>query len=140
MILFLSEIIIRALHDDQINLYGGAYGVRDDNALDAALNMPKAQFGGQFLHPSIFHMAAAYGFHISEGQPFFDGNKRTAGMAMLTFLELNGFITTTTSNDYYNIIMALANKQVNKEQLAEWLQGTVISTHTIDQILDTDNS
>ena len=126
MILFLSEEFICALHRDQIDLYGGAHGVRDSKILDSALNMPKAQYGGEFLHPSIFHMAAAYGFHISEGQPFFDGNKRTAGMAMLTFLELNGFEVVATSNDYYDAIMSVANQQMNKEDLASWLKKSVI--------------
>lgn len=74
MILFLSKTVVRALHKTLIDLYGGVHGVRDTNILDAALNIPKAQFGGEFLHSSIFHMAAAYGFHIREGQPFFDGN------------------------------------------------------------------
>lgn len=40
MVVFLSENLIFELHKDQINLYGGAYEVRDANILDAALNMP----------------------------------------------------------------------------------------------------
>ena len=55
MILFLSADIIRAIHKAQIDLYGGTHGIRDPNILDAALNLPKVQFGGQFLHSSIFH-------------------------------------------------------------------------------------
>lgn len=69
MIRFLSETIVLAIHEDQVRLYGGSYGIRDANALDAALNMPKAQFSGEFLHPTIFHMAAAYGFHLCQNHP-----------------------------------------------------------------------
>ena len=50
MIRFLSEAVVLAMHDDLIRLYGGINGVRDAAALDAALHMPQAQFGGQFLH------------------------------------------------------------------------------------------
>lgn len=125
MVVFLSENLIFELHKDQINLYGGAYEVRDANILDAALNMPKAQFGGEFLHHSIFHMAAAYGFHISEGQPFQDGNKRTGGMAMFTFLAINGYDPVATSKEYYEVLMMVANKQMDKEQLANWLEKSV---------------
>ena len=39
----------------------------------------------------VFLMAAAYAFHIAEGQPFIDGNKRTGLNAALVFLELNGW-------------------------------------------------
>jgi death-on-curing protein len=35
-------------------------------------------------------MAAAYLFHISQNQPFNDGNKRTGLAAALVFLDLNG--------------------------------------------------
>ncbi len=122
MIRFLTESIVIAIHSDQIRLYGGTYEVRDASALDSALHMPQAQFGGQYLHPTVFHMAAAYGFHLSQNHPFFDGNKRTAGMVMLTFLQLNGLEPVATEMEYYQVMMAVASGHINKEQLADWLQ------------------
>src|SRR5215467_9125742 len=107
MIRFLPETLILAIHEDQIRLYGGAYGVRDAAALDAAIHMPQAQFEGQFLHTTIFHMAAAYGFHLCQNHPFIDGNKRTAGMAMFTFLQLNGIEPDASEPDYYGVIMSV---------------------------------
>lgn len=121
MVRFLPESIILAIHDDQIRLYGGSYGVRDSNALDAAVHMPQAQFGGQFLHTTIYHMAAAYGFHLSQNHPFLDGNKRAAGMAMFTFLQLNGLEPTASEIDYYEAVMKVADSRMSKEQLAAWL-------------------
>jgi len=128
MIRFLPEAIVIAIHDDQVRLYGGSYGVRDAAALDAALHMPQAQFGGEYLHPTIFHMAAAYGFHLSQNHPFLDGNKRAAGMAMFTFLRLNGLEPTATESDYYATMMAVASGQMSKEQLATWLQTAMSGT------------
>ncbi len=122
---FLPEAIVLAIHDDQVRLYGGAYGVRDAAGLDAALHMPQAQFDGEFLHPTILHMAAAYGFHLCQNHPFIDGNKRTAGMVMLTFLQFNGLEPLATELDYYTTMMAVAAGQMRKEQLAEWLQTVV---------------
>jgi len=122
MVRFLSEAIVLAIHEDQVRLYGGIYGVRDAAALDAALHMPQAQFGGQFLHPTLFHMAAAYGFHLCQNHPFSDGNKRTAGMVMFTFLQLNGLTIIATEIDYYNTVMSIATGQMNKDQLTLWLQ------------------
>ena len=119
MVRFLPTEIVLAIHDDQIRLYGGVYGVLDD----AALHMPQAQFNGQFLHSTIFHMAAAYGFHLCQNHPFLDGNKRTAGMAMFTFLMLNGLEPLATEIEYYETMMAVASGQMSKEQLAEWLSG-----------------
>jgi death-on-curing protein len=106
-------------------LYGGLYGVLDEARLDAALHMPQAQFEGEFLHQSILHMAAAYGFHLCQNHPFIDGNKRTAGMAMFTFLRINGLEPVASELDYYQTVMAVANGEMDKEQLAAWLQSIV---------------
>jgi len=122
---FLPEAIVLAIHDDQIRLYGGAYGIRDAANLDAALHMPQAQFAGEYLHPTIFHMAAAAGFHLCQNHPFIDGNKRTAGMVMFTFLALNGYELTATETDYYTVMMAVASSRMTKEQLVDWLQTVV---------------
>ena len=128
MVRFLSEVIVLAIHDDLIRLYGGVYGVRDEAALDAALHMPLVQFSGQYLHTTVFHMAAAYGFHLCQNHPFFDGNKRTAGMAMLTFLQLNSLEPIVPEMDYYEAMMGVATGRMNKEQLATWVQTAVVGT------------
>ncbi len=122
---FLPESIVLAIHDDQIRLYGGTYGVRDANALDAALHMPPSQFDGQYLHPSLCHMAAAYGFHLSQNHPFLDGNKRVAGMSMFTFLRFNGVEPIASELDYYHTMMAVASGALGKEQLTGWLQTVI---------------
>lgn len=128
MVRFLRLEIILAIHDDQIRLYGGAYGLRDAAGLDAAFHMPQAQFSGQFLHSTIFQMAAAYGFHLCQNHPFLDGNKRTAGMAMFTFLKLNGLEPIATESDYYAVMMAVASGNMTKEELADWLQTAMQGT------------
>src|SRR6266436_6709758 len=115
MVRFLHIEIILAIHDDQIRLYGGAYGLRDAAGLDAAFHMPQAQFSGQFLHSTIFHMAAAYGFHLCQNHPFLDGNKRTAGMVMFTFLQFNELEPITPEPDYYAVMMAIATGEMSKE-------------------------
>ena len=73
-------------------------------------------------------MAAAYGFHLCQNHPFLDGNKRTAGMAMFTFLKLNGLEPIATEFDYYAVMMAVASGIMSKEQLIDWLQTAVKGT------------
>jgi len=126
MIRFLPEAIVLAIHDDQIRLYGGVYGVRDAAGLDSALYTPQAQFDGQFLHSTIFEVAAAYSFHLCQNHAFIDGNKRTAGMTMFTFLQLNGLEPVASETDYYATMMAVASGQMSKEELAVWVQTVVI--------------
>lgn len=79
------------IHDEQIEVYGGIHGIRDKGLLESAVMMPQASFGGEYLHNGLFEMSAAYAFHIAENQPFLDGNKRTALVAALVFLEFERF-------------------------------------------------
>jgi death-on-curing protein len=89
--IFLELDELLAIHASRIERYGGGLGIRDVGLLQSALQMPRAQFGGQYLHSSLEEMAAAYLFHIAQNHPFIDGNKRAALGAMIAFLGLNGF-------------------------------------------------
>jgi death-on-curing protein len=74
--LFLTLEEVQEIHEDQIRLFGGMLGIRDEGALASAVAQAEAWFGGSFLHSFPFGMAAAYAFHIAEAQAFLDGNKR----------------------------------------------------------------
>lgn len=87
---FLSLDHVLSLHGDQLERYGGLPGVRDAGALEAAVEMLRATFGGEYLHSDLFSMAAAYAFHIAESQAFVDGNRRAGLNAALVFLLLSG--------------------------------------------------
>jgi death-on-curing protein len=65
MIKFLTLSEVLMILDDQINNYGGIYGIRDINLLSSAIYMPESCFERQYLHETIPAMAAAYAFHIS---------------------------------------------------------------------------
>jgi death-on-curing protein len=122
MIKFLDKKTIRAFHRDLVETYGGSEGVRDEGLLESALAQPKASFGGNYVHDSIFKMAAAYGFHIAKNHPFFDGNKRTALVAMYTFLYVNGYRLEADKKSLYAVIIDLANNKVDKNDLADFLE------------------
>jgi death-on-curing family protein len=85
--LTLEEVV--EIHRDQLAHWGGSDGIRDRGAIESAIAVPSASFGGEFLHDDLFQMAAAYAFHIAEAQAFLDGNKRTGLNAALMFLLWN---------------------------------------------------
>jgi len=116
--LFLSVDEVLALHSDQLHLFGGSDGLRDPAALDSAVATPAASFGGQFLHSTLFQMAAAYAFHIAQNQPFLDGNKRTALNAALVFLDINGWLIPDPDELLYDAMIAIAERRLDKEGLA----------------------
>lgn len=121
MIKFLGKKTILVFHQDQIETYGGSPGIRDEGLLDSALAQPQASFDGEYVHENIFEMAAAYGFHICKNHPFYDGNKRTALIAMYTFLYVNGYQLKADKKSLYAVVMDLANGKVEKKELAAYL-------------------
>ena len=122
MIKFLDKETILAFHQDQVEAYGGKQGVRDEGLLESALAQLQASFEGEYVHDSIFKMVAAYGFHICRNHPFFDGNKRTALVAIYTFLFVNGHRLQADKKSLYAVMIDLANGKIEKEELAEFLE------------------
>lgn len=122
MIRFLDKSTIMLFHNDQLERYGGAKGIRDEGLLESALAQPQASFDGSYVHEDIFHMAAAYGYHLCQNHAFYDGNKRTALIAMYTFLYVNGYQISADKKSLFAIMMDLASGKVTKEELREYLK------------------
>jgi death-on-curing protein len=74
------------------------------------------------LHADLFEMAAAYAFYIAEGQPFVDGNKRTALNAALVFLDLNGWFVTDPEMRLYDGMIGFATGDFDKARFAVLLK------------------
>ncbi len=122
MIRFLSKEIIVTFHEDQVKTYGGKPGIRDEGLLESALAQPQMIFGGEYAHKNIFEMAAAYGFHICKNHPFFDGNKRTALVAVYTFLYVNGHRINADKKSLFAVMVDLAAGKIEKKELAGFLK------------------
>lgn len=121
-ILFLTLAEVIDIHNNQIGLYGGLPGIRDINLLSSAIAMPHASFHGEYLHNDIYEMAAAYTFHIGKNHPFADGNKRTALVSALVFLELNGISISDPQGNLYDAMLDLSTGKLNKSEFASMLR------------------
>lgn len=119
---FLTVDDVLLLHEEQLAAYGGASGIRAPDALDSAVAMPRATFGGTFVHEDHFAMAAAYAFHIAQNQPFVDGNKRAGLAAALVFLDLNGIEVADPEGKLYTAMIDLAERRLGKDGLAALLR------------------
>ena len=119
--LFLTFAEIIEIHDYQIEHFGGGEGLRDIELLKSAIGMPSATFGGEYLHPTILEMAAAYLYHLVENHPFVDGNKRIGAHVMLVFLALNGVELQHSQTELSDVILQLAAGEINAEHLLRWI-------------------
>jgi death-on-curing protein len=121
---FLSLADVVRIHVDQIEGYGGRAGIRDPGPLQSALAMPRASFGGEWLHRDLYEMAAAYAFHLCQNHPFVDGgNKRTALASALVFLELNDISIEDPEGRLYEALMDIASGSMEKLRLADLLRA-----------------
>jgi death on curing protein len=115
---FLTVEDVQDIHAESLARFGGSAGLRDRGLLESAVATPQAGFGGQYLHPTLFDMAAAYAFHLAENQPFVDGNKRAALGAALVFLKLNGIEVEDPQERLYDAMISIATHALDKRGLA----------------------
>ena len=121
---WLSRLVVDAIHHDQIHEHGGLPGWRDENLLESALTRPKQKW--HYSQPSdVASIAAAYAFGLVTSHPYRDGNKRVGVLAMVTFLEINGWEFDASEPDVVAEFLALADGRIPEEALASWIRQRI---------------
>ncbi|MDR3539320.1 MAG: type II toxin-antitoxin system death-on-curing family toxin [Acetobacteraceae bacterium] len=120
MTVWLSRPLILAIHDEQLAEHGGAVGVRDDGLLDSALARPLNHAG--YGAPDVPELAALYGLAIARNHPFIDGNKRTAYVALETFLRLNGCRFPVRDAEAVVATLAMAAGETADDEFIAWVR------------------
>ena len=128
---FITLEMVTEIHREQVAEHGGREGIRDLNLVESALEMPKqGTADGVEFYPTLFDKASVYAFHLAQGQAFVDGNKRVALVAALTFLAINGYAITEERPELYDAMIAIANKTLKREDLAELFRDFAIDSMT----------
>ena len=118
---YLTMAELLAIHEDQVQRYGGASGLRDPGALESALFRPQTGY-----YSDLIEEAAALWESLAQNHPFVDGNKRTAFAATYTFLAINGLGLRASANETYDFISSLYERQAFVfAELASWLHEHV---------------
>ncbi|MGE8723320.1 type II toxin-antitoxin system death-on-curing family toxin [Leptospira terpstrae] len=122
-IIFLALEDVFLIHKNQIELYGGADGIRDLGLIESAINQPMATFDGVSLHPSLFEKAAAYLYYLCKNHPFTDGNKRVALACSLIFLDMNGYDILDPDEILYDFVIGVAEGKYKIEEIKKTLES-----------------
>jgi death-on-curing protein len=125
---FLDAEDVLELHRLSLAAYGGLEGVRDAGMLASAIGQPQVSFDGTYAHDGPFEMAAAYLFHLARNHPFVDGNKRTALLAAVVFLDINGITLERESEALYELTMGVAEGRIEKSTAAAELERVAKAT------------
>jgi death on curing protein len=123
--LWVSKKAVLAMHSEQLSEHGGSNGIRDETLLDSALAKPRNVFD-YADEPDIFRLAASYASGIARNHAFMDGNKRTALVVSITFLDRNGWDIVATKEDIYFTFLHLAEGSLSEERLAEWFRNNAV--------------
>ena len=115
----MEEVVV--IHNDLIEQFGGAAGLRDIGALESALLRPQMGY-----YEGLIEEAAALMESLANNHPFVDGNKRVALAVTDTFLRLNGQFTDCDSLEAYEQFMEMFETNTFRfAELKEWLEEKV---------------
>ncbi|MBF0481419.1 MAG: type II toxin-antitoxin system death-on-curing family toxin [Desulfovibrionaceae bacterium] len=112
--------VILAIHEAQIAEHGGALGIRDAGLVESALAAPRAL--AAYGNHDLCYLAAAYGHALIHNHGFIDGNKRTAYVATLLFLELGGARLAAPLAERVLVFERLGAGDMTREDFAAWLR------------------
>ncbi len=102
-------------------LISQGFNVIDQSKLEGALAAPLQTWNGQLLYPSPLKRVAVLVERIANVHAFLDGNKRTAWMCGVTYLEQCGFnLEDVENDDVVKLMVSVAENRISVEAIAMW--------------------
>lgn len=120
---FLSDLDIEQVHWAIAEDFAGSpdpispAGVRDPGLLKSAAGRPQTGAAGVYKYPTVEMAAAALMHSIVHNHAFYNGNKRTALVSMLCFLDLNGLVLRTNQDALFRWTVRVASHGLNRDKL-----------------------
>lgn len=121
---WLEQEALLVLHSRSLALHGGAEGYRDIGLLESALQTPRNRHAYDGVG-DLADLAASYAVAICANHPFVDGNKRSAFLALVLFLRLNGHRLVVDQVEAIRTIFALASGGLDHAGLTDWVRRHV---------------
>jgi len=112
---FLTKDEVLALHDAVLEMHGGEAGFLNESMLESALAAVVNRHGYESC--SLAECAATYAYHLTKAHAFVDGNKRTGLAATIAFLRLNGARLDVGSNEWHDVILAIAASKMSRVEV-----------------------
>ena len=119
---WVPRIVVEAVQLDQVREHGGLIGLRDEDALEAALARPRQRWAYD-PGSDLPRLAACYAFGICSGHPFRDGNKRIAFLTAVIFLGLNELDLVAPEKEVVGKMWALAAGELDEDAIANWFRS-----------------
>ncbi|MFP9228833.1 type II toxin-antitoxin system death-on-curing family toxin [Pectobacterium cacticida] len=120
MIFFLTIEQVIAIHDYQLEMYGGLAGYRDIGLVEGMVTRVENLHLYQDEN-DLYVLAAALLLSIARGHGFNDANKRTSIASAMVFLDMNGS-SITPSEGFADFMVMAAQGRHDVHTVAEELK------------------
>lgn len=115
--------LIVAIQAEQLAIFGGAPGIRDETFLRSALDRPRNKWG--YGERDLSALAGAYAYGLAKNHGFIDGNKRTAFLSIVVFLGLNGTDFNVDEAQAVVVIEQFASSHLSEDELVAWIKQSI---------------
>jgi death-on-curing family protein len=124
-------------------------GVKSEALLGSAAFRPQTSLGGIPKYPSVAMAGAALFHAIVHNHAFHNGNKRTALVSLISFLDSNGWILMADQDELFEYMVRLGSHGIlenydetdplvtdkETQAVARWLQGHVRRVQKGEQLM-----
>jgi len=107
---------------------GNPHQVLDMDRIESAIHSAFYPGSPPFAYGGIAKLAGALCFYLTKGHAFQDGNKRTAVLTAITFMNEHGWELVYPLGDVENldaladVVEGAAAGSVNKDEMIEWFE------------------
>jgi len=111
----------------------------DQGKIESALNTAFYPGSWPFLNGGIARLAGALCFYLTKAHAFMDGNKRTATLSAILFMNSNGLDLLYPENDEdsFSELADVVNKatasEISKDELIEWFERHKVPFQSSDE-------
>lgn len=122
---YLTEKDIITLNVYVINKYSPKeqMGVKEPSALNMLVNSPKQYVFGEEQYPTIELKAANLVRNLVQKHVFYNGNKRTALIALVVFLKVNGCQFNASNEEAADYMVKIATDDLQESDIELWLKN-----------------
>ncbi|MGG1673956.1 type II toxin-antitoxin system death-on-curing family toxin [Paenibacillus sp. NRS-1783] len=116
------------IHDQELQQSNGLSGIKEPGYLEFISEKPFGVVYGVEQYPGLFLKASVLMSSLITSHCFFDANKRTGVLCTYVFLDINGYQLNADWDHLFDVALKVANKQMDEQQLACWLESNSYRT------------
>ncbi|WP_404311339.1 type II toxin-antitoxin system death-on-curing family toxin [Agrococcus terreus] len=122
-------------------------GVLRRNQLESAITRPETGAMGALKYPTVELAGAALTHSLVQNHPFHNGNKRTALVSLLAFLDRNSVVLDASQDDVFRWMLRIASHRLGHELfrgdkndnevflMAQWLSSQCRGIETGERVI-----